>query len=76
MGFGKNHLDRVMQSFHKLRGKAVGMKEQESKKALIAERHAGSITARSTPGKGSTFVVAIPLKQFTSPGRLKTISKA
>ncbi len=29
----------------------------------IAERHGGGITAKSTPGEGSTFIVMIPLEQ-------------
>jgi signal transduction histidine kinase len=29
----------------------------------IAERHGGTVTARSTPGLGSTFIVMLPLKQ-------------
>jgi signal transduction histidine kinase len=27
----------------------------------IAERHNGTITARSTPGEGTTFVVTLPI---------------
>ncbi|RJR30579.1 MAG: sensor histidine kinase [Desulfobacteraceae bacterium] len=32
----------------------------------IAERHGGKITARSTPGKGSTFIVTLPVKRIKS----------
>jgi signal transduction histidine kinase len=31
----------------------------------IAERHGGTITAKSTPGEGATFIVTLPLKQRT-----------
>jgi signal transduction histidine kinase len=29
----------------------------------IAERHGGSITAESTPGRGAKFMVMLPIKQ-------------
>jgi len=29
----------------------------------IVERHGGTLTARSTPGEGSTFIITLPEKQ-------------
>jgi signal transduction histidine kinase len=29
----------------------------------IARRHGGDITAQSTPGEGTTFIVTLPVKQ-------------
>ena len=29
----------------------------------IVERHGGEITAKSTPGKGSTLIIDLPVKQ-------------
>jgi signal transduction histidine kinase len=29
----------------------------------IAERHSGSLTAKSTPGQGATFIVTLPIQQ-------------
>jgi signal transduction histidine kinase len=36
----------------------------------IVERHSGTITARSTPGQGTTFIVTLPLLQDHERGTL------
>jgi signal transduction histidine kinase len=42
----------------------------------IAERHGGTITARSQPGKGATFVVTLPVKQPKEGGHCEEANKA
>src|SRR5262249_51051961 len=63
IGFDERYLDRIFQVFQRLHGRVAyegtGVGLAICKK--IAERHGGSITARSTPGEGATFVVTLPL---------------
>jgi signal transduction histidine kinase len=33
----------------------------------IVENHGGEITARSSPGKGSTFIVTLPASKNATP---------
>jgi signal transduction histidine kinase len=62
IGFDERYLDRIFNPFQRLHGRGdyegTGMGLAICRK--IAEHHHGSITARSTPGQGSTFEVALP----------------
>jgi light-regulated signal transduction histidine kinase (bacteriophytochrome) len=63
IGFEEKYLDRIFTIFQRLHGKqeyegtGVGLAVCRR----IAERHGGSITATSNPGKGTTFLVTLPL---------------
>ena len=64
IGFDEKHLDSVFKPFHRLHGRSeyegTGMGLAICKK--IVERHGGSITARSKPGRGSTFIVELRIR--------------
>jgi signal transduction histidine kinase len=68
IGFDEKYLDRIFIVFQRLHGRneyeGTGMGLAICRK--IVERHGGSITARSTPGQGATFLVTLPL--ISSPG--------
>lgn len=65
IGFDEKFLDKIFTAFQRLHtreayeGTGIGL----SICYRIAARHGGSITARSTPGEGSTFIVTLPIKQ-------------
>jgi PAS domain S-box-containing protein len=65
IGFDEKYLDKVFAPFQRLHGRSeyegVGMGLAICKK--IVERHGGEITAKSTPGKGSTLIIDLPVKQ-------------
>lgn len=65
IGFDVKYLDRIFTPFQRLHARheyeGTGMGLAVCRK--IAERHGGSITAESVPGKGTTFVVTLPVKQ-------------
>jgi PAS domain S-box-containing protein len=67
IGFDEQYLDKIFKPFQRLHGRdeypGVGIGLAICRK--IAERHRGSLTASSTPGKGATFVFTLPGKQLT-----------
>jgi signal transduction histidine kinase len=67
IGFDEKYLDRIFQPFQRLHGRreyeGTGMGLAICRK--IVERHGGTITARSAPDKGATFIITLPVKQET-----------
>ena len=63
IGFDEKYLDRIFALFQRLHGRGqyegTGIGLAICRK--IAERHGGTVTARSTPGEGSTFTVTLPV---------------
>jgi len=65
IGFDEKHLDRIFIPFQRLHGRSsyegTGIGLAICRK--IADRHSGGISAHSVPGRGTRFVVTLPLKQ-------------
>jgi PAS domain S-box-containing protein len=65
IGFDEKYLDRIFTIFQRLHvreqyeGTGVGLAVCRK----IAHRHNGTITARSQPGAGATFIVTLPARQ-------------
>lgn len=66
IGFEEQYLERIFAPFHRLHDRTsqyegTGMGLAICKK--IVERHGGTIRAESELGKGSTFIIRLPIKQ-------------
>jgi light-regulated signal transduction histidine kinase (bacteriophytochrome) len=63
IGFDEKYLDKIFQPFQRLHGKneysGTGIGLAICRK--VVERHGGTMTGRSTPGKGSIFIVTLPV---------------
>lgn len=68
IGFQVSEAERIFQPFqrlvrrHEYEGSGIGLAICRK----IVERHNGSLTARSQPGQGATFIVTLPLRQSTA----------
>lgn len=58
-GIGPSQIERIFDPFYTTRVKGTGLGLPISHR--IVERHGGSIRVNSQPGKGSTFIVSLPL---------------
>ena len=66
IGFDQSHLDKIFNPFQRLHGRNSPYQGTGMGLAIcrrIIEHHEGSITARSTPGRGATFIVKLPKKR-------------
>ncbi|MFL5731403.1 MAG: PAS domain S-box protein [Cytophagaceae bacterium] len=64
IGFEEKYLDKIFNIFQRLEGqKYEGSGIGLAICRKIAIRHGGNITARSQPGKGTTFIVTLATKQ-------------
>jgi signal transduction histidine kinase len=65
IGFEERHIDRIFSLFQRLHGRGTyegtGMGLPVCRR--IVERHNGTITATSTPGTGTTFIITLPSKK-------------
>ncbi|MEL6149097.1 MAG: PAS domain-containing protein [Chloroflexota bacterium] len=70
IGFDSKHRDRIFGVFQRLHTRnqyaGTGMGLAICKR--IVERHSGEITAVGRKGQGASFIVTLPVKQFTQPG--------
>jgi PAS domain S-box-containing protein len=76
IGFDEKYLERIFKPFQRLHGRSayegIGMGLAICRK--VVERHGGAITARSTPGQGSTFIVSLPIRQSAAEDLQVTFS--
>jgi len=65
IGFDEKYLDRIFTVFQRLhkKGEYEGTGVGLAICRKIVDRHSGTITARTSPGQGATFVVTLPVIQ-------------
>jgi signal transduction histidine kinase len=67
IGFEEKYLEKIFTLFQRLysrdqfEGTGIGLAIAKK----IVEKHNGLITAKSSPGRGSTFIIILPMKQHT-----------
>lgn len=64
IGFDECYLGKIFKPFQRLHGRNAPYRGNGMGLAIcrrIVERHGGSITARSKPGEGSTFIIDLPV---------------
>jgi len=70
IGFEQQYAERIFKPFQRLHNhteyEGAGMGLAICRK--IAERHGGSIRAESEPGKGSVFIIRLPVRQSKLKG--------
>ena len=68
IGFDEKHLEKIFAVFQRLHGRTeyegTGIGLAVCRRIL--DRHGGTITARSQPGKGATFVFTVPSRQIVT----------
>ncbi len=71
IGFDEQYLDRIFQVFQRLHSRSdyegTGIGLAVCRK--IADRHGGTISAKSAEGDGATFIVTLPVKQRISDAK-------
>jgi signal transduction histidine kinase len=66
IGFDEQYLDQIFRPFRRLHGEKSRYEGTGMGLAIcrrVVELHGGTITARSIPGEGSTFIITLPLEQ-------------
>jgi len=70
IGFDEKYLDKIFAVFQRLHGRqeyeGTGIGLAVCRR--IVDRHRGSITARSKPGEGATFIMKLPLRAHGKGG--------
>jgi PAS domain S-box-containing protein len=67
IGFDEKYMDKIFAVFQRLHGRneyegtGVGLAVCRR----ITDRHGGTITARSKPGEGATFIISLPVRHVT-----------